>query len=312
MIERTCRACNTTFLAKKWQLTHPRGGALYCSIACSGKGRTTSRLMRACSGCGVSYLGYKRGLSTYCSIACRLTHRNADKNPNWRGGPTMLVCQRCEGHFSRFGTAAREGRIRFCSNPCRFEGLRKPRTPRKARSGMGLTGTPPTLPTITTRPELFDLLSPPRPIPGFPGYTSDIHGRIIGLKGKPLATKISARGYPVTTLYHDTNRYDRNVHALVALAWRGPRPSAAHVVAHWDGDRKNAAPDNLRWATQRENEADKLRHGTNAMQRLTAEQVDLIRRALLDGEVAAQIARRFMVAPQTIYKIRDGKTWKNV
>jgi len=54
----------------------------------------------------------------------------------------------------------------------------------------------------------------------------------------------------------------RTVHALVATAFCGPRPSPSHEVAHWDGVSTNNSAANLRWATHAEKVQDQRRHGT--------------------------------------------------
>lgn len=51
-------------------------------------------------------------------------------------------------------------------------------------------------------------------------------------------------------------------HALVALAFIGPRPEGMEV-AHGDGDKQNNAFRNLRYATPLENGDDRRKHGTS-------------------------------------------------
>lgn len=55
----------------------------------------------------------------------------------------------------------------------------------------------------------------------------------------------------------------RYVHALVAEAWHGPRPTARHEVCHNDGDPKNNVASNLRWGTRSDNMWDRVRHGVH-------------------------------------------------
>jgi DNA-binding NarL/FixJ family response regulator len=45
---------------------------------------------------------------------------------------------------------------------------------------------------------------------------------------------------------------------------------------------------------------------------LLASDIPVIRRRLAEGEAVKAIARGYGVAPSTIRKIRDGKTWRDV
>ena len=309
MVQRACVQCGTVFDVKPSVLTNPKGGGRYCSRACSALGRTTSKRQLTCTGCGGRFSGYVRGASSYCSAPCRLSHRDDDQNPNWRGGPPSFTCEACGKSFTRYVARGRALPPRFCSVVCKGAARRKLPTARPAHERGIMLATAAGSRLDLTRPALLDPASLPRLIPGFPRYAVDLQGGVIGPRGTILKAQVSSQGYPAVTLYRDGHAFKRHVHSLAALAWRGPRPSLAHVVAHWDGDRLNAATDNLRWATHRENEADKLRHGRHHRQRLTVSQVLEIKAALQSGEVPSSIARRFLVWPHTIYKIRDGKTW---
>jgi hypothetical protein len=67
------------------------------------------------------------------------------------------------------------------------------------------------------------------------------------------------RGYLSVTLAYGVRR---NVHVLVAEAFRGARPDGKQV-AHWDGDPTNNVTFNLRFASPGENQLDAVRHGTH-------------------------------------------------
>lgn len=85
-------------------------------------------------------------------------------------------------------------------------------------------------------------------------------GRPTQLAGKVLRPSLT-KGYRMAYLSRDGEVNGFSVHALVALAFIGPRPDGMQV-AHWDNDRENNRLSNLRYATQSENEKDKARHGT--------------------------------------------------
>lgn len=86
------------------------------------------------------------------------------------------------------------------------------------------------------------------PVLGAPGYDVSDAGRIKGPRGilKPsrlnsgyLGVKVGGKG---TT-----------VHAVVASAFIGQRPTSAHTVNHKNGDKHDNRPANLEWMTQAEN-----------------------------------------------------------
>lgn len=74
-------------------------------------------------------------------------------------------------------------------------------------------------------------------------------------------------GYPMHVLKSSVTGKPKSVrvHQLVAIAFLGPKPTAAHAVAHKDGNPLNPHVSNLRWATLSENQADRIRHGTTPM-----------------------------------------------
>lgn len=71
----------------------------------------------------------------------------------------------------------------------------------------------------------------------------------------------------------------------------------------------NNKAENLRWATAKENNADKFRHGTNAV-KLDKESVAAIRYLYQTGEhTQAEIARVFNVARSTVGQIVRQEIW---
>ena len=106
------------------------------------------------------------------------------------------------------------------------------------------------------------------PIPGWPGYVATRDGRIFsesnwrGYGLRELRQDVDRHGYPSVRLTPMFGRRKRlKVHALVATAFLGARPSPAHEVRHLDGNPLNNAAENLAWGTRAENAADRERHG---------------------------------------------------
>lgn len=150
-------------------------------------------------------------------------------------------------------------------------------------------------------------------IAGWPYEVSDL-GRVRRGDRVLRATPIP-EGYLTVTFCSNGTRRTMSVHRLVAEAFHGPAPTAAHVVAHADGTRSNNAATNLRWATPSENEEDKTRHGTrlwgerNHKARLTESQVRAIRSS---GGRTKDLAAHYGVNRSTIVDIRRRHTWANL
>lgn len=101
-------------------------------------------------------------------------------------------------------------------------------------------------------------------VPGFSIYEVSSIGRVRRVGGKPRRLTSDNGGYQNVTITDGPRRCQVSVHALVATAFHGPKPSAAHECAHWDGNPANNRVWNLRWATKTENAADRDRHGKTA------------------------------------------------
>ena len=101
-----------------------------------------------------------------------------------------------------------------------------------------------------------------QPIPGYPGYEASNHGRIRGPSGTLLVPQLD-RGRQRVTVKPKSRRPPNagkrpHVHALVALAFLGPRPEgpAGEHVRHLDGNRLNNRPENLAYGTYLQNNRD--------------------------------------------------------
>lgn len=97
------------------------------------------------------------------------------------------------------------------------------------------------------------------------------------------------------------------VHTLILEAFVGLAPPG-HECAHLDGNTRHNYLNNLTWKTTFGNYEDRVRHGTQLKQKLTAEDARTIRAAkgtCLERELAAV----YGVVPGTIGKIWRGERW---
>ena len=89
-------------------------------------------------------------------------------------------------------------------------------------------------------------------ISDIPNYLVSTSGQI-RRQGSSIDHSVRDRkGYLVTDLYINGNRYTKRVHRLVAEAFI-PNPDNKPEVNHKDGDRHNNAASNLEWVTKTEN-----------------------------------------------------------
>lgn len=163
----------------------------------------------------------------------------------------------------------------------------------------------------------FNHASDWRPVPHWPEYevssigqvrrVGPAFGVVVGRVLKPLLNKRT--GYFAVCLSRHAKPVRIDIHRLVALAFNGPQPSRAHLVAHNDGVRTNNHVGNLRWATQQENLADCHRHGTARVGPANpAAKLDSIDRAAIhlmkaSGVPRPLIAAGFGVHKRSIFKV---------
>lgn len=160
-------------------------------------------------------------------------------------------------------------------------------------------------------------------LPGFEGRVevSDLgrvrtlairYGNVLRVRGEPLVLRpwLDGHGYAAVGFEVDGVAYEKNVHGLVATAFRGPRPPGMQC-AHFDGDKTNNRASNLDWVTPAENNRHKSVHGT-AARKLDPEKVLAIRTRRKEGFGYARIAREFGVNRTTIRAIARGEIWSHV
>lgn len=148
-------------------------------------------------------------------------------------------------------------------------------------------------------------------IPGYPGYTIDVHGEIISLqRKKPVKHEICHDGYPMVRLTYSEGRKRKTVHRLLAETFL-PRPEGATQVNHKNGDRADFSLGNLEWVTMSEN----VRHSYDTLNRvnhrrkLTSAQVHCIFSLKNAGVSSYKIAKFFHMSAPGISYILSGKTY---
>jgi hypothetical protein len=117
------------------------------------------------------------------------------------------------------------------------------------------------------------------PVPDYPGYEVSDHGRVRSLdrevqsrwgtpkvlKGKELSQNLVGGSGPGgrywgTTLFRDGKRKPVLVHAVMLMAFIGPRPEGAHGC-HRDDDPNNNTLKNLYWGSPKQNVGDSVKSG---------------------------------------------------
>ena len=164
-------------------------------------------------------------------------------------------------------------------------------------------------------------------IPGYPDYQVSNKGRVRnkgywlehGCRGgsrvkqyyppKILTPEVAKKyGHQRVRIRNDNGYRRVMVHALVMEAFIGQCPDGKEVC-HNDGDPSNNCLENLRYDTRSENQRDKFRQFRYDRQKLTEEDVAVIRHRLNDGDSPKDIAQDFGVGRRQIYYIRSGQHW---
>lgn len=154
-------------------------------------------------------------------------------------------------------------------------------------------------------------------VPGLEGkYQVSSLGRVANNRGRVL--KPYRGGTTSQCPYYKVNLWDGlggriavYVHQLVAWAFLGDQPKGTQVH-HKDGRWHNNAAHNLAYVDPAEHYASHRQGEANSQAILTEREVREIRRQLGKGARGTEVARKYGVAPQTIYSIKSGRTWAHV
>lgn len=154
-----------------------------------------------------------------------------------------------------------------------------------------------------------------------PGYFVTESGEVFSVKSgspKRMVPFICSDGYEHVTLHLGRRGLMKrcSVHALVALAFVGPRPGPEYQVRHLDGNRRNNVPSNLAWGTVQDNADDKRRHGNNTANernpnaKLTMIDAEKVRARYASGESQQAIADSMCIGQSQVSRIVLGVHWK--
>lgn len=141
-------------------------------------------------------------------------------------------------------------------------------------------------------------------------------GRTKFYEGQELSQFIDKSGYPMCTLWRDSNGKNKTVHRIVAGAFI-PNPNNKPQVNHKDGNKENNHVDNLEWVTNSENDLHAFEIGLRTVRRgsksnlakLTEEEVLKIREFKESGETQRNIAKIFDISEGSVSQIVNRKRW---
>lgn len=148
-------------------------------------------------------------------------------------------------------------------------------------------------------------------------YVTD-DGRIWSERAnKFLSPQLDKNGYEkVQMMSTDGKRHRYSVHRLVMENWQPIKHMEYYQVNHIDGNKKNNNINNLEWVTCEENIQhaikNNLRAKINGAAKLTQDEVIEIYKRANNGETNISLGKEFNIHPDTVGKIKNKKTWKQL
>jgi len=126
----------------------------------------------------------------------------------------------------------------------------------------------------------------------------------------------TCKPYNIVRLSKNGKSFYKTVHRLVAMAFL-PNIEEKPEVNHIDGNKKNNLLSNLEWVTRSENCVHYMKLGTRNTAKgekhlksiLTAKQAEEIK---YGDDPIAELAKKFGIAYQTAWAVRNGRTWKHI
>lgn len=148
------------------------------------------------------------------------------------------------------------------------------------------------------------------PVEDFDNYEVSNKGEVRNINTNRILKPRTRRGYPAVDLKDENgNSKTFYVHALVCIAFHGPRPEG-HFVCHYpDPTKSNNHADNLEWGTPQKNMQDWKEHGAirSSRKNITEAQVIEMREMFRSGNWSQdKIAEFFGVHQTTVNKIMTG------
>ena len=134
---------------------------------------------------------------------------------------------------------------------------------------------------------------------------------------KFLSPQLDKDGYEkVQMMSIDKKRHRYSVHRLVMENWRPIKHMEYYQVNHIDGNKRNNNLNNLEWVTCEQNiqhaVKNNLRAKINGAAKLTQDEVIEIYKRANNGETNISLGNKFNIHPDTVGKIKNKKTWKQL
>lgn len=153
-----------------------------------------------------------------------------------------------------------------------------------------------------------------RPCEGFDyPYEVSNYGRFRRAGGRILNLYLGGNGYAYASVRKDGRWVKPLLHRLVIFAFLPPAPGQGYQVNHKDAVKTNNHVGNLEWVTPRENIRHAIAMGLRSKPspqpepyKLTSEDAEAIRTALVSGVQRKYLAVQYGVAAATIYHIQRG------
>lgn len=162
-----------------------------------------------------------------------------------------------------------------------------------------------------------------RPVEGWPYSISNL-GRLrrdvtitSTTAGRILRPGLDVYGYARTALGSSGKRRYVMIHALVAVAFIGPRPPG-HTVNHKNAVKTDNRAENLEWATPAQQKRHAMLHGLvavgtrNRHAKLLPEQVIEMRAKHALGRTGASLGREYGLDKATVCAIVKRQLWKHI
>lgn len=136
-----------------------------------------------------------------------------------------------------------------------------------------------------------------------------------GAPGNLRVLPLDRQGYQRIKVHLSGDQRNITVHALVALAFIGPRPTGYHVN-HIDGVKTNNCAANLEYLSPHENQAHstRMRLGVRGERQRSAKltEAKVLEIRASKHEATRDKAQRFGVSRRTIGQIERRETWRHV
>lgn len=121
------------------------------------------------------------------------------------------------------------------------------------------------------------------------------------------------RGYKMVTLSKDAVHNRQMLHRLIAIAFI-PNPHSKPFINHIDSNPKNNHVGNLEWCTQSENIRHSFAMGNKSGERhpMCRLKNDEIKHIRASQDPLNEIASRFVISRQIVWRIKSGRTYKDI